>query len=135
MRELALDASVVLKWFDATEARYEGPARGLRTAYEAGRLQIFAPRLLLLEVLNVIGRRWRWEASALAAAATALGALRIEFADPRLDDVARWTARGLTAYDAAYVAVAEHAGVELVTDDGEILAVAPGIARPLAQAT
>jgi predicted nucleic acid-binding protein len=121
MRELALDASVVLKWFDATEARYEGPARGLRTAYEAGRLQI--------------GRRWRWEASALAAAATALGALRIEFADPRLDDVARWTARGLTAYDAAYVAVAEHAGVELVTDDGEILAVAPGIARPLAQAT
>jgi predicted nucleic acid-binding protein len=134
MRELALDASIVLKWFDATEAGHAGAARALRSAYEAGRLKVFAPRLLLLEVLNVIGRRWRWEASALAAAATALGALRIELTDPRLDDVARWTARGLTAYDAAYVAVAEAAGVELVTDDAEILAVAPAIARGLAEA-
>ncbi len=134
MRELVLDASVVLKWFDTAGARHAGPARALRTAYEGGRLQIVAPRLLMLEVLNVIGRRWRWEAEALADAATALDTLRVELADPRLADVARWVARGLTAYDATYVAVAEAAGVELVTDDRAILAAAPTIARPLAEA-
>lgn len=52
-----------------------------------------------------------------------------------------WTARGLTAYDAAYVALAEAEAVRLVTDDDRILAVAPAVAmslsgvdRPLAAA-
>jgi predicted nucleic acid-binding protein len=135
MRELVLDAAVVLKWFDPAETRHAAPARALRTAYEAGRLRVLAPRLLLLEVVNVIGRRRRWPADALAQAAGELEASRIVLSEPALADVARWTARGLTAYDAAYVALAEQAGVELVTDDRALLDVAAGIARPLADAT
>jgi predicted nucleic acid-binding protein len=53
--------------------------------------------------------------------------------EPDLSRVARWTARGLSASDAAYVAVAETAEVQLVTDDERILALAPAIATPLAR--
>lgn len=73
-----------------------------------------APPTLLLEVLNVAGRKW--------------------LVGPDLPAVARWVGRGLSAYDAAYVAVAEAAGVELVTADRRIVEVAPGIARDLADA-
>ena len=45
--------------------------------------------------------------------------------------MARWAANGLTAYDAAYVAVAEHAGAQLITDDEQIVAIAPGVATAL----
>jgi len=134
VREAVVDASVVLKWFSATEERDHGAAQSLRAAYEAGGLLLVAPRLLLLELLNVAGRSWGWEADALAAMAGALTALRIELVDPELTDVARWTARGLTAYDAAYVSVAEAAGIELITDDRKILAVAGELASPLAAA-
>jgi predicted nucleic acid-binding protein len=39
---------------------------------------------------------------------------------------------GLAAYDAAYVAVAEQTGARLITDDREILRVAPDLSGPLA---
>jgi predicted nucleic acid-binding protein len=48
--------------------------------------------------------------------------------------VAHWTAQGLTAYDGAYVAVAEATGTRLVTDDDLIVEIAKGIAQPLADA-
>jgi predicted nucleic acid-binding protein len=43
-------------------------------------------------------------------------------------------ARGLTAYDAVYVAAAEEREIHLVTDDRTILTVAREVARPLVAA-
>jgi predicted nucleic acid-binding protein len=37
--------------------------------------------------------------------------------EPKLLGIARWAARGLTAHDAAYVAVTEEVGARLVADD------------------
>ena len=130
MRDVVLDASVVLKWFRPREAEAEA-ARSLRVAYAAGELFVFAPGLLPLEILNVAGRRWSWDETALVKLAVSLRALGFELVEPELSGVARWTARGLTAYDAAYVAVAEAVEVQLVTDDDRILALAPAIATPL----
>jgi hypothetical protein len=45
-----------------------------------------------------------------------------------------WAARGLTAYDAAYVALAEAEAIRLATDDGRVLAAARGIAIALSAA-
>ena len=45
--------------------------------------------------------------------------------------MAHWTANGLTAYDAAYVAVAEQTGLVLITDDRDIPKHAPEIALAL----
>src|SRR5438132_1095508 len=60
-----------------------------------------------------------------------LDGLLFEVAEPGLQAVASWVARGLTAYDAVYVALAEERGEPLVTDDSSVLAIAGDVARPL----
>jgi predicted nucleic acid-binding protein len=130
--DVVLDASVVLKWFRADGERHLEPARSIRTAFESGELIVFAPPLLRLEIVNVAGRRWRWIERALIDLAAALDELGFELIEPELARVAHWTARGLTAYDAAYVAVAEANNAPLLTDDDLIVAVAGDIATALA---
>jgi predicted nucleic acid-binding protein len=131
VRELVLDASVVLKWFRAEGEAHAAQARVARAAFEAGELLVLVPPLLRLEILNVAGRRWQLDERSLLEVATALDDIGFELAEPSLAAVARWTARGLTAYDAAYVAVAEGAGVRLLTDDRLVLSTATGIATAL----
>jgi predicted nucleic acid-binding protein len=131
---VVLDAAVVIKWFSAHEERHADAAKALRAAYEAGELVVFAPPLLCLEIINVAGRRWHWDEAALLDLAVSLDDLGFELADPDLVRVAYWTARSLTAYDAAYVAVAEAQGTQLVTDDDLILEIAGEVARSLADA-
>jgi predicted nucleic acid-binding protein len=130
LREVVLDASVVLKWF-AAEQRGSFEARQLRDDYEGGRLSVVVPSLLFLELLNVVGRRWGWEVEAVAELAEALGDLSFEVSEPELASVASWISLGLTAYDAAYVALAEGRNLALVTDDDAIIELAPGISHAL----
>ena len=130
MREVVLDASVVLKWF-AAEQRGSLDARELRDDYQAGRLSVVVPSLLFLELLNVAGRRWRWEAEAVVELAEALADLSFEVSEPELPSIASWVSRGLTAYDAAYVALAERRELALITDDDAIIELTPGISRSL----
>jgi predicted nucleic acid-binding protein len=129
MRERVLDASVVLGWFSAPEASGDGAGR-LRIEFESGDLGVVAPSFIHLEILNVAGRRWNWSAEALQELAEALEDLSFDLVEPELSAAARWVAAGLTAYDAAYVAVAEAAAIPLITSDQTILSLAPGIAHP-----
>lgn len=131
MTEAVLDASVILKWFRSEGERHLAAARSLRSAFEAAELLVFAPPLLRLEIVNVAGRRWGFDESSLVELAAALEGLGFEFKEPKLADVARWTASGLTAYDAAYVALADAEALSLITDDDLIVTVAPQIAVPL----
>jgi predicted nucleic acid-binding protein len=131
LNEAVLDASVVLKWFHSKGEDHVEAARGLRERFEAGEFRVLAPPLLWLEVLNVAGRRWHWTGAQLDQLAETLPELGFELIDPELAGVARWAANGLTAYDAAYVAVAEQAGARLVTDDAEIVRTAPEVATAL----
>jgi predicted nucleic acid-binding protein len=131
VNEAVLDASVVLKWFHSEGEGHVEVARQLRTQFEEGKLRVVAPQLLWLELVNLAARRWGWPQAQLEQLAVTLEQLGIEVLEPELLGVARWAANGLTAYDAAYVAVAEHAGVELITDDEQIVATAPTVASAL----
>ena len=91
------------------------------------------PSLFFLELLNVAGRRWRWDEGAILELAEALNDLSYEVGDPELQSVATWVSRGLTAYDAAYVALAEERELVVLTDDDAIIKIAPGISRPLVE--
>lgn len=131
MSTVVLDASVVLKWFHSAGEKHVEAARELRGRFEAGELHVLAPPLLCLEVLNVAARRWRWSRAQLEQLAGALPGLGFELLEPGLAGVARWASEGLTAYDAAYLAVAEQTGAQLVTDDGEMVRTAPELAVAL----
>jgi len=130
LNEVVLDASVIIKWF-AAEQRGTAEARELRNDYEAGHLFVMAPELVFLEILNAAGRRWGWGEDALLELAASLDDLSLEVREADHQAVVSWVARGLTAYDAAYVALAEEREVILVTDDEVILRLAPEISRPL----
>jgi predicted nucleic acid-binding protein len=90
---------------------------------------VAVPALLFLELLNVAGRRWRWDEGVLLELAEGLDDLLFEVGEPGLESVASWVARGLTAYDAVYMALAEERG--FVTDDETIVTLADEIAHPL----
>jgi predicted nucleic acid-binding protein len=132
LTEAVLDASVVLKWFHGEGEENAEAARRLRAQFEAGELRVLAPTLLWLEILNVAARRWRWDGDQLDRLAVSLPELGFEILEPELVGIAEWATKGLTAYDAAYVATAEAAGVALITDDAEICRVAPEVAEALA---
>jgi predicted nucleic acid-binding protein len=104
LTELVPDASVVLKWFAHPRERHAREARAIRARYRAGDLNVTVPWLLYFEMVTVAGRRWGWDENALASLAAALEDLGFDVAEPDLGAVAAWTSRGLTAYDAAYVA-------------------------------
>jgi predicted nucleic acid-binding protein len=127
VRECVLDASVFLTWFSLDSP--DPGSRRLRAEFEAGELSVVAPPLLHLETINVAGRRWGWSEEPLAELAATLDGMPLELVEPELPAVAAWVSRGLTAYDAAYVAVAESARVPLFTLDDSILAVAGSVAR------
>lgn len=131
MNELVLDASVILKWFVGEDEPGFRQARTVRGQYEAGGLLVVVPSLMFLEVVNIAGRRWSWGEPQLLELAGALDDLDFDVAEPELRSVATWTARGLTAYDSTYVALAEERGVHLLTDDRQILHMAPELADPL----
>jgi predicted nucleic acid-binding protein len=131
LNELVLDASVVLKWFAGEGEAGSAQAQTVRGQYEAGALLVLVPSLMFLEMINVAGRRWLWGESQLLELAGALDDLGFDIAEPDLRSVAAWTARGLSAYDSAYVALAEERGLQLLTDDEQVLGVAGVLARPL----
>jgi predicted nucleic acid-binding protein len=83
-------------------------------------LDVIAPPLIDLEVLNAAARRHRMPEFALLALVRDLEELAITRIDPRLEDVARWSGRGLSSYDATYAALAEELGAELLTNDAQI---------------
>jgi predicted nucleic acid-binding protein len=131
LREAVLDASVVLKWFHRGGEVHAEAARALRGDFEAGELRVIAPPLLWLEIINVAARRWGWDSSQLEALAASLSELGFELVEPEPEAIARWAGRGLTAYDAAYVAVAEEAGASVIPDDAQICRLATALSEPL----
>ena len=73
----------------------------------------------------------RWPGEDLRDLAERLVNMRFEILDPPPPAVAVWVDKGLTAYDACYVALAEQLGVPLVTVDPGLLGLAPGVAVPV----
>lgn len=130
MTEVVIDAFIAIRWLEPTDAPGGAPAQSLFDEFEAGRLNIVVPPLLFLEILNVAGRRWHWAEARLVELTTRLAGMFGDVVTPDLGRVAVWTGRGLSAYDASYVALAEERAIPLITDDQRIIAVAAGIARP-----
>ncbi len=119
-----VDASVILKWFLPDEPGTE-QALALRYAHLSGLQRIAAPALLLYEVANTLGRTLRLTEDEAETAFETLEATQLTFYVPGLPDLQRvvelMRAAGISAYDAAYVALAERLEADFVTADGRLV--------------
>ncbi|AGP29882.1 type II toxin-antitoxin system VapC family toxin [Corynebacterium terpenotabidum] len=121
---IVLDASA------AIELLVAGPhAAEARSRAEQADWQVMAPQLLAVEVLQVLRRRVRADlttASVAEEARALLPWMRIRYVDhDQLTDRIWELRNNFSAYEAAYVAVAEALDVELLTGDAR-LADTPG---------
>ncbi|MGH2602145.1 MAG: type II toxin-antitoxin system VapC family toxin [Dehalococcoidia bacterium] len=132
MMEVVCDASVLVKWFRAEGEGDVDAAHAVRARFERGEYRIIVPFLIFLELLNQAARRWHKTAEELEDYANDLSTLGLTIMEPQIEDIARWCGRGLTAYDACYVALAETRGIVVITADEEMLAVGGTFARALA---
>ncbi len=124
-----LDASVVVELVLGTRI-----GARIRERLHDPRISLHGPELLDLEVLNVLRRYVR--AGTVAADRAEAGVRRLEELDlqrhrhgPMLPRIWSWRAN-LTAYDAAYVALAEVVDCPLLTTDAR-LSKAPGLPVPV----
>lgn len=114
-----VDASVAAKWF--LEEADSGAAHRLLEAHLSGDPVLVAPALLPYEVANALRYHPRIGAELLARAMESLMGLGLGLAPPSdegLREAVRIAFRlGITVYDAAYVALADHLDGVLVTAD------------------
>jgi len=119
-----VDASVILKWFLPDEPGTE-QALALRYAHLTGFQRIAVPAVLLYEVANTLGRTLRLTEDEAETAFETLDATQLTFYVPGLPDLQRivelMRAAGVSAYDAAYVALAEALGCDFVTADERLV--------------
>lgn len=120
-RLVVVDASVVLKW-QLDDEEYIAQATALRNDFYAlEAIKAIAPHLLFYEVMNGIltaTRRKRLDSDKALRALDNLAGLGVELKDVAAERVLGLALdHNLSAYDAAYLALAESEACELWTGD------------------
>jgi len=129
-RELVIDCSVAASWFLPDECTES--CQRLLGFVARGELRVVVPELWHYEVLNALRTavlRGRITQPEAYLAATKLRGLPVEAVPVRSQGhaaiVSAAVQLGLSAYDAAYVSLAEGRGIDLVTADRGMLALKP----------
>jgi predicted nucleic acid-binding protein len=119
VKPLVIEASAALKLVRPEAGREE--VRRLMRERRAAGAHLLVPAIFWLELVNTLARRHRYPAAAILEATYALERVGLETAEigragvlAVIDLVHRF---GLTAYDAAYVALATASDAELLTAD------------------
>jgi predicted nucleic acid-binding protein len=120
---VVVDASVVVKWF--VEEEYSKNARLLRDSYVNGLIDLTAPSLLSYEVINALRFSGAFGEEELAEIAKILDYYQITTYDLRgelaLKTVEISYRKGVSIYDAAYVALSYLLDTILYTADEKLI--------------
>lgn len=121
MSEAVVDTSTVVKWY-VPEQDHE-PARALRDDFLNGTVDLYAPALMPFEAVNALRYSGHYDGERLVEAANSLAEYGVELVPFQsvgpLAEVA--TSADITAYDAAYVALAVELGATAYTADSSLL--------------
>jgi predicted nucleic acid-binding protein len=121
--QVVVDASVACKWY-LPEVGAEA-AVSLRDAHINARIRLYAPALITYEVANALRHHPDMTPSLLRASVRRFFDLQVALVPPsdsglsRAADIA--IDKGLTIYDASYLALAVDRACPLVTDDAHLL--------------
>jgi len=119
---LVIDASVAAKWFIPEED--SDKASRIVKSYADGKIDLYAPDLLVYELANVLRYRPDITEEALSDNIEELFKLQLSLIPPSSDivSVAAEKARDLdlSTYDACYVVIAQAIAANLVTADTEL---------------
>lgn len=122
-RSVLLDSSVVIKWFRKDEVLRDRAIQ-LRQAYLDGRLTIYVPDLLVYEIANVLRYKPDLDRAQVQQALESLFAMQIKIKDITGEVIRRAIeiaySYGITVYDAAFVAMAEHLETDFITADEKL---------------
>ena len=121
--KIVVDASVVVKWF--VEEKYSKEALMIRESLIEGLVDIVVPPLLYFEVLNALKYSGAFGEDELKKVARILEDYQFTlyelegvYAEKAVEIAMR---KGITIYDASYVALALIEGVDLYTADEKLL--------------
>ena len=121
--KVVADASIICKWF--VEEDYSREARLLRDAYASGLIDIVVPSLMYYEVLNALKYSGEFGEDELKEVAEVLEDCQLtEFSlkgEVALRAVEIAMRKGLTMYDASYVALAYKLNTVLYTADEKLI--------------
>ncbi|MFQ6074633.1 MAG: type II toxin-antitoxin system VapC family toxin [Candidatus Bathyarchaeia archaeon] len=117
--EIVLDASVVVKWF--SEEEDSDIALKVRSEHIDGLTTLVSPDLMLYEVVNALRYNPGFNSDDVKRAASDLIDLEMDLITPSnelFENAAKHAYRyDLTIYDACYLSLAEHMGLEALTAD------------------
>ena len=133
MTEYVIDASVVLEWVKSSEMTQKSVIN-LQEEIVDGKIIIHAPSFLLVEVLNVLSRKYRHGKGETEAFLKFLLQFPIRYIDTQsdsvfslLDLVYRYE---LSGYDALYLATAQSKKCRLISLDKKLLQVKDWVIHP-----
>ena len=130
MKEFILDASVAAKWIFQEED--SETAEILRQQLEEGKIKIFVPEFLWLELANICWLKVKRKFSTVEKAIEGLGQILDsplkfypdrELADVALENALRFD---ISAYDGLYLALAEVYAAPLITADQKLFKICRG---------
>ncbi len=117
--KIVIDASVAVKWFNPEELSSE--ALELRDMHVNAQVHIFAPDLLLYEVINAIKWNSEFNKNDVSKAAGSLEDLMITYKEilpvAAVDIAYNYN---LTIYDSSYIALARKLDTILITADDKL---------------
>lgn len=121
MADIIVDTSTVVKWYIPEQHHEE--ARALRDDFLNGRHDLYAPALMPFEAVNALNYSGHYGGKRLHEAADSLGEYGIEFVPFRAGGpiAGITTSVGITAYDAAYIALAVEREATTYTADSNLL--------------
>ncbi len=125
--DYVVDTSVALKWFIEREEADVPQARRLRAAYASGQCHLRAPELLLIELANALKEGRKYSAKEIHEILESIREYDLALVAFRLStllravEIASSYGRGVTVYDAFFLAVAIESDSILVTADEAFL--------------